>query len=409
MNKIRLIFLILVFGITVVCLLFFHQFRTPIKSEIEKTAEFKITNISGNGKVYLHNKPIQIEGKIFSALSPVNIKQMQYSGPMYLKSDDHTAFEFYCFDTSFAVLPDSYLFYHPETKELHFYTGEFYWNKKVKRTGTGKSKNAAISLREPENVLTLSNTGRVKIKDDKTEIWNYSGDMQLNYEGENFRIAAHRLFVSGPPPISRSQRSPVQNETPKIIAVLPMPRNIDPARTDITLKTPDDSVVRFNWSPVEGNPQYKFRLYSSNLRENILVERYLDINRLNIELLQFEERKFYWEVFPLDPVSQQEGVPSKMGEIKLVGYLLGKKNVQKPPELEIKALTVNGNLVIIKGKADANCQLFINEEGVKVDTNGEFIYTLSFKTIGPKKIVFKLVSPLGIETTEERNVTIYEE
>ncbi len=406
MKKIRLIFLILVIVVTAVCLSLFHKFQAPMDSRMEKISEFKITKISGNGKIYFNTKPM--EKTDFTALRPVDIRRMQYSRAMYLKADPHTSFEFYCMGTSFNVLPKSYLHYYPKKKELHFYSGEFYWvNRSGRRT---KNKGTVVYIGKPRQMIILSDSGRARAGENSTEIWNYSGTSKVNAEEKEYQLTANQLFVRTNSPVSTQRFSRrVQSPSIQLIDILPMPRNIDPAKSDIVLKKPDDSVIRFNWRAVPGAPRYIFRLYSSNLRENILVEKLLDVNRVNLDLLQFEERLFYWEAFPVDPVNQWEGVPSKMGEIKLVGYLLGKKSVQKPPELIIKSLTVNGNLVIIKGRADPNSQLYINGENVKIDLDGEFITTRSFKGLGRKQILFKLISPLGVETIEERYVSIYEE
>jgi len=362
-----------------------------MNSKIDRISDFKITKISGNGKIYLDKKPI--EGNDLSAANTntVDIKGMLYRDEMYIKSDVHTSFEFYCVGTSFIVLPGSYLYYHPRTREIYFYNGEFYWKKEI----TGKKVD--ISIREPEHILVLSGSGRARIDENQVEIWNYSGNLKLNYGGEDYNLKTNQLFTL------------TGKETVKRFDILPLPESIDPEKKEITLKEPDDSVVRFNWKVVPGAQKYIFRLYSSDLKENILLERVTEISRINLDLLQFEELEFHWQVFPFDAENQQEGVPSKMGYIKMIGSLLSKKNVEKPPELSIKSLTVNGNLIIIKGDADVNSQLYINDELIKVDMDGGFIYTLSFKTIGPKKILFKLVSPLGVETTEERLVTIYAE
>ena len=72
-------------------------------------------------------------------------------------------------------------------------------------------------------------------------------------------------------------------------------------------------------------------------------------------------------------------------------------------------MTVSGNMVLIKGEADANSQLFIDSDTVKIDMDGKFIHTITFKTIGKKNIVFRLVSPSEIETVTERQVSIFEE
>jgi hypothetical protein len=126
--------------------------------------------------------------------------------------------------------------------------------------------------------------------------------------------------------------------------------------------------------------------------------------------MKFEnENEIFWEVYPYDSQNEIEGTPSKMGKIKIVGAILDKEKLLKPPELEIGSLTVSGNMVLIKGEADANSQLFINDEFVKVDMDGKFIHTITFKTIGTKSIVFKLISPSETETVFERQVAIFEE
>lgn len=404
-NKIRLIFIIVVFIICIFCLVKFNDFQAPLGPKPDRISEFKITKISGNGKIYFDKKPIEIGDNGPSSASVVNIKQMQYPGPRYFKADEYTAFEFYCHGIRFTVLPRSYFYYQPSSNEFYFYSGEFYWDKKEK----GKKDEISVYIQAAQNILTLADTGRINIQEDLIKIWNYSspqttspsGNLTYNdgESGQTFNLNPAQLLVL-------RKKSP-----PKIFDILPLPESIDPEKKVIELKNPDDSIVRFNWKSVVGATQYVFRLYSSNLKNNILVEKFTPLSWVNIDLVQFEEREFYWQVFPLhiDDGNQVEGVPSKLGHVQMVGALPGKKDVQKPPQLAIKSLTVNGNLVIIKGTADANAQLYINDDLVKIDMDGEFIHYLSFKTIGPKRIFFRLISLLGIETTEERYVTIFAE
>ncbi len=401
-NKIRLIFLLVVFIICIGFLVKFNDFKAPLGPKIDRISEFKITKISGNGKIFFDKNPIAIDSSEASSAGVVNIKQMEYPGPMYFKADESTAFEFYCAGISFTVLPGSYFYYQPNSSEFYFYSGEFYWDKKVK----GEKNKISIYIREPQNILALSDAGRINIKEDLIEIWNYSspeltsasGNLTFNdgESGQTFNLKPVQMLVL------------TKNSPPIIVDILPIPGNIDPDQRVIELKNPDDSVVRFNWKSVAGASQYVFKLYASNLKENALVEKSTQLNWINIDLVQFEEREFYWQVIPItvNDGNQVEGVPSKLGHVQLVGALVGKKDIEKPPQLAIKALTTNGNLVIIKGTAEANSQLYINDELVKIDMDGEFIHYLTFKTIGPKRIFFRLISPIGVETTQERYVTI---
>ena len=404
-NKIRLIFLIVVFILCIGLLVKFNAFRAPLDSQIDRISEFKITKISGNGKILFDKNPIANEGSGSSSVGVVNIKQMEYPGPMYFKADEYTAFEFYYQGISFTVLPRSYFYYQPNSSEFYFYSGEFYWDKKVKG---GKSK-ISVYIREAQNILTLSDSGRINIQEDLVTVWNYSNPKVTSESGNLIfkEVNSGQTFNLGP-----VQMLVLKKDSPPIIfGILPSPESIDPDQKVIALKNPADSVVRFNWRSVAGATQYVFRLFSSYLKENVLVEKSTQLSWVNLDLVQFEDREFYWQVFPinLNEENQVEGVPSKMGHVQLVGALLGKKDIEKPPDLVIKSLTVNGNLVIIKGAADANSQLYINDDLVKIDMDGEFIHYLSFKGIGPKRILFRLISPIGIETSEERYVTIFAE
>jgi hypothetical protein len=390
--------LILVAVVSIVCIYFFAALHSSQpEQQIDKISDFKITKISGNGKVFFDKKEISVEDLKSVAVKALDIKQMIYTDEMYIRSDSHTSVEFYIAGTGFTILPDSYLFLHPKTKAFYFYRGEFYWDKKVKK------KKLEVSINEPQNILSLSDAGRVRLGPDRIEIWNYSADLKFDYKGEIYSIKADQLLTAVEDTRFRTNRPPVISDVP------PVPRNIEPADKIIVLSDPDASILRFDWRVVRGNPKYKFKLYSSELKESVLLERLLNSSNVTLDLLQFEEREFYWQVFPVDSSSQLEGTPSQLGHVKLIGSLLAKKNVQKPPELTIKSLTVNGNIVIIKGDADVNAQLYINDERIKADRDGGFIFTLSFASIGPKKIVIRLVSPLGVETVEERNVTIYAE
>jgi len=397
--------MIVVFIICIGTLVKFNAFQAPSGPKISRISEFKITKISGNGKIFFDKNPIAIDNSDSSSAGVVDIKQMEYASPLYFKADDTTAFEFYCAGISFTVLPRSYFYYQPNSSEFYFYSGTFYWDKKVK---SGKDK-ISVYIGNARNILTLSDTGKINIQEGLIEIWNYSSPKSMSVSenltfkdgesGQTFNLRPIQILV-------------LRKDSPPVITdILPIPESIDPDQKVIALKNPDDSVVRFNWKSVPGASQYIFKLYSSDLKENVLVEKSTQLSWVNLDLVQFEEREFYWQVFPisLNDGNQVEGVPSKMGHVQLVGALLGKKDIEKPPKLAVKALTVNGNLVIIKGTADANSQLYINDELVKIDMDGEFIYYLSFKTIGPKRIFFRLISPIGIETTEERYVTIFAE
>jgi len=389
MSKIRLFFLIVVFVAFIGGILAFNTLQSPPNSKLQDISELKITRISGNGKIYYSKNPIPETN--FSNAKEVNINNLDFLEEIYLRADGVTGMEFYCFGTSFTVMPGTYIYYQPRAKEFYFYSGDFFWNKEVKK------QKLDISIIDPKNVMTLSDAGRVRINEDTVEIWNYSGELKFSFDGNDYTLDKRRLFTA------------IKSKPAKISDILRPPSFIFPEEKIVNLKEPDDSVVRFNWKIVKGAQGYIFRIYSSCIKENSIFEKFVSINRINLDMLQFEEREFYWDVAPVDMIEQKEGMPSKLGHITMVGGLLAKKDIKRAPELEIKSLTVNGNLVIIKGHADSNCELYINDELIKRDMDGSYIHTVTYKSIGLKKIIFRLISPLGIETVEERYVTIFAE
>ncbi len=398
MNKIRLIFLAVVLIILIVAGIKFNTFESPVNPKINKISEFKITQISGNGNIYFDKNPL--ERKYLSLSQAVEMKRMSYPDEMYLMTDTHTSFEYYCFGASFAVLPNSYLYYQPRTREIWFFPGTFLWKKEV------KTKNIEISVKRgvekdnesPPQIVTLSDAGKIKVTPNVVEVWNYSGDLKFNDGEETYTLQSNHYLI-----LSRKQKV-------NTFRILHAPEVISPETKIISLNEPGDSIVKFSWRGVKGAQRYILRLFSSNLMGNILYEKEISSNRLNLDLLRFEDfGDFYWQVSAYDPVGGREGAPSKLGFLKLTGALLDKENILKPPELKINTFNVSGNMVLIGGETDETASLFINDAPININADGTFFHTLNFPKIGRHPVFFKVISASGLETTEERYATIFDE
>jgi hypothetical protein len=407
MNKVKILFFMIFFLIFAVSLFFLNSFHVPINSKIDEIPEFQITRISENGTVY----------KNLAMTDPVHIKKLNYSGEIFLKADAQTTFEFFFNDTFFIASPESSLYYHLKTKELYL-NGDFFWHKELKtkkveiyyssedrikdlydpRRMAAQSPESRTD--QPENtIFILSDSGRVKAEENFIKIWSYSGDFTLVTGNESRHLNSKQMLEYNK-----------KSKAISIVEVLPAPEFITPEKKTIQLNLIGQSIIKFGWKNVAGATQYILRLYPSSLRDSLLLEKYLNANRKSIDILKFEnENEIFWEVYPYDADKKIEGAPSSMGEIKIIGVLFDKEKLLQPPKLEINSLTVSGNMVLIKGEADANSQLYINEEYVKIDMDGKFIHTITFKTIGTKTITFKLISPSEIETSFERQVAIFEE
>ena len=126
-------------------------------------------------------------------------------------------------------------------------------------------------------------------------------------------------------------------------------------------------------------------------------------NAVTLDIMPFiEYSELYWEVAAFDAARRIESAPARMGVITISSSLLKKGLLPQPPRIEVSSLSVSGDMVLIKGGTDPHAQLFIDGVAVKLDGEGKFIHTISYKSIGVKEIVFRAVAPSGLEVGLEK-------
>ncbi|MEI6614749.1 MAG: hypothetical protein WCL37_07615, partial [Chrysiogenales bacterium] len=309
-----------------------------------------------------------------------------------LKSDDQTAWEFIFEGVLFTALPGSGIRYTPQTRELILENGEFYWEKKLGR------QNTEISLLKSGNIFRLSFSGRIRLRDKFLEIWNYSGQVDLDYNGKTFHLQELQYLKTG----GDGKFSPV--------SLFPPPPSISPENERIALINPGDTIIQFKWKNVRGAVNYLLKIYSSPLRDNILSSKVVAGNSIMLDILPFiEYTELFWEVSAFDEARNIESLPARMGVIKISSSMLRKGMLSQPPKIEVSSLSVSGNMVLIKGSADPDAQLSIEGIFIKLDNDGKFIHTISYISTGIKGIVFKATAPSGLETVLKKQVTIFDE
>ncbi len=381
MGKIKLIFSLLTVIISIFFIIISFKFEQKIDPLKYTTPTFQIIEISENSKLF----------RDLDLKKPLTVSSKSFSGDLRIKTDSQASFRFIFNGTIFHVLPNSYVYYDTKKEKLSFLSGEMFWSKVTKTSVT-------IYTTETGNPLTISNSGKIsRHNEGNLQIWNFNGSSILNRGEELIKIPSDNYFVLDTKSKYRFSEIP---EATTFIA---------PKEKDLYIKKIIDFLIKLDWKNVNGVSEYNVKLYTSPLRDNLLLEKKVALNRTGVDVIEFEQiREFYWEVIPLNK-DGIEGEPSEMGHIKLHGILVNSEGDNRPPKLEISSLTVNGNMVLIRGKGEINAELFINNSPVKIDNNGVFIYTVKFKTLGLKEITFKLVSPSGSETTQTKQVTIYEE
>lgn len=381
MGKIKIIFSVITLIISVFLITIALNFDQKLDPGKYKSPVFQITGISENSKLF---QDLSLE-------TPLTVADKSFTNSLRVKTDSQTSFKLLFKGSLLDVLPNSYIYYHPRREALSLISGELYWVKSSKSP-------VKIYTREDKVPLTISLSGRIKRDPDGSlTIWSYKGGCVLK---------DNETFID----ISSGQSLFIDDKKKQNLSSIPKATTyISPEMMSVNIKKFKDFFVKIDWRFVPGITEYKVKLYPSPLRESILLEKVVTSNRTGIDLGEFEQnREFYWDVTPLNE-EKIEGEPSRMGKISLLGVLISGERDNRPPELAITSMTANGNMVLIRGNADINSELYVDEVQVKIDSNGVFIYTKRYKTLGLKQIIFRIVSPSGIESIQTKQVTIYEE
>jgi hypothetical protein len=343
---------------------------------------FQITGISEKGNVWMDNDESR----------PVDLKTMNFVSETRLQSDAQTAWEFFFDGFLFTALPASAIHFTPQTRELILEKGEFYWEKKL------SAQNVEISLFKAGNIFKLSASGRIRLGANALEIWNYAGQLDFDLNGKLFHLNELQYLNS-----RDGGRLPAA-------PLFPAPPFVSPEAETIALTSPDDTIIQFKWKNVQGAREYVLKIYPSALRDNLLLSRVVADNAVTLDIMPFSEySELYWEVAAFDAGRRIDSAPARMGVITISSSLLKKGLLPQPPRIEVASLSVSGEMVLIKGGTDPNAQLFIDGDVVKLDGDGKFIHTISYKSIGVKEIVFRAVAPSGLEAVLKKQVTIFEE
>jgi hypothetical protein len=386
MKKIRVIFVLC--SLLIAALAFFWLYKPDFSTGARPVQAglilkgFHLTGISEKGNLFVNDNEMRL----------ADVKTTDFSWETRLRSDGLTAWEFFFEGFLFSVLPGGAIQYTPQTKELTLENGEFYWHRALSQ------QSVDISLFKAGNILRLSPSGRIRLKSRSLELWNYSGQIDFDYNGKAHRLQAMQFLKI------------VDNGRVSRLNLLPPPPSISPEHEEILPVHINDTIIQFKWKNVRGADSYLLKIYSSPLRDGVLSSRVVAGNSVMLDVLPLLERDaLYWEVCAYDGGENIESLPSQMGVIKINGSMLKKGMMAQPPVIEVNSLSVSGNMVLIKGGTDPTALLTIDGSGIKLDSAGKFIHTISFRSIGVKEIVFRAEAPSGLTTIIKKQVTIFEE
>ncbi len=386
MRKIRLVFFGIIFVIFTFAIFYLNRLQLVPGTGVSLVSELKITRISDGGHLY----------KDSAMTEQVEIRELVLPDEIELRTDSQTSFEFFYFDTSFIALPGSSIYLNRKSKEFGLREGELFWNKIT------QSRKPDLKISLPlASAIKLSNRGRIRASGDSIQIWNYEGLSVFESPQGSQDLAVDRMAIL---------KTNAKSNTLQVHDILSPPEYISPESKKIAIRKASDAFVNLSWKSAIRPADYRVKVYGSPLRESVLYDEEFPSNRTVLDLLKFSEPgEFYWEVIPVERETKLEGVPSAMGCIKVLGVFIDKDLAAAPPSMDIESISVSGNMVLIKGDAEQNANLFINGDEVRIDMDGKFFHTMTYPKIGNYTITFRLVSGGNIETVITRQVNIFEE
>ncbi len=99
------------------------------------------------------------------------------------------------------------------------------------------------------------------------------------------------------------------------------------------------------------------------------------------------------------------GLPSEPVEFFVRAFPLSKASEKGiPPRIDIHSVILSGNIVIVKGKVDRGCRLFVNKEEISPEITGDFNVPITFNDIGEKWIEIEAISPNGLRSSKRQRV-----
>ena len=385
MKKMKAIFFFVSLAVFILILFLLNQVNFSVAAplaELPANASFQVTNVSENGNLYQDVAETQL----------LDIRLLSYPNELFLKGDKQTAFEFFFKNWGVIALPGSQVVFQKFSNTLTFGNGEYFWDKKT------REGQLTVTLLKPENTMSLSDSGRIRLRSNSLQVWDYVGQLDLNWSNVRYHLKSAQTIIIG------------EKERAQVVDLLPTPKFISPEAETIALKKPGNTIIPFRWEYLPGVSSYLIRIYPSYLKENVLLSRVESGNSANIDISPFlESSELCWDVCAYDANRDIESQPSRIGVIRITGALARSEYMPRPPQIVIDSLSVSGYIVLVKGTTELAEQLLVDDVPVKMGSDGRFTHTISYKTIGVKEIIFKVISASGLETVVKRQVTIYEE
>ncbi len=266
-----------------------------------------------------------------------------------------------------------------------------------------KGKISWFNIDKKEAIQCVIGNYKIKIKD-MAEIINQNGGIKIRALRGNIDIKG----IEGIKKIEENKElSTEQGESNfSINTILPAPKFIEPKKTILNMN--DNGFFYFSWSPVKEAKEYHLNIYKSMFPDSLIYNKSFKGHRVKLNLNQELKAGIYF--VQIQAISNKDvyGKVSDMKKIDLRGVIIKKSNFPKQKEFIVKTSS-NGFLATIKGTADTDGKLFINDEKWFINKDGTFSKTIEYHEFGRKTINIKYITPEEEVIEKKEEVIIFEE
>lgn len=362
-------YLFFIFSILVaLVILFFFLSPSKINLVIKSPANFTITDFIGDINLTRDGHEITLKEVPFILDTKDEININTFSGLTILCANS------------------TLLLFHPST---NFSIGDNFINLKCGYLEWKNGKEGTEIHFKNGFALYLSEAGFVNV-DSKITIVSLKGSSKLKMNGKEETIEElKKLTIDGGKLLSENVEKPPVILSPKNGEVYGDWKK-DFGTFNVSIEHSGSEQFQLEVSP---DPYFLSTIFSIFFKEKdskISLERIGTGRRFarvvpfkkGVSGLPSESVEFFVKAFPLSDIS-------------------GKRT---PPRIDIYSVILSGNIVIVKGKVDRGCKLFVNKEEVSPEPNGEFNAPITFNDIGEKWIEIEAISSSGIRSSRRQRV-----
>jgi hypothetical protein len=161
--------------------------------------------------------------------------------------------------------------------------------------------------------------------------------------------------------------------------------------------------VVLTWEPVRDADGYQLQISRSRLFGEAVVDRRRVKNSATLGVN--EEGNFYWRVAAYGP-NGELGPWSSLRKFRALSLdgISWKDTV--PPHLDVAQMSVNGNIVIIKGRTEPGVRVEIDGQRTPVDADGTFTLSMTPESEGLVEVRVSAVDASGNRTETSQTVFI---